>query len=72
MLESATGGTPPAIIDKLNAAYAKALNDPDVRKNLLTMGSTAKPGTPEELAALVRSDLAKYKEIVEVSGAKLF
>ncbi|NYT59931.1 tripartite tricarboxylate transporter substrate binding protein [Alcaligenaceae bacterium] len=68
----ATGGTPKAAIDTLNAAYAKALNDPDVRKNLLTMGSDTKPGTPEDLAALVKNDLAKYKEIVEVSGAKLF
>ncbi|MCC2597255.1 tripartite tricarboxylate transporter substrate binding protein [Pusillimonas sp. MFBS29] len=68
----ATGGTPKAKIDVLNAAYAKALNDPDVRKNLLTMGSDTKPGTPEDLAALVKNDLAKYKEIVEVSGAKLF
>lgn len=68
----ATGGTPKATIDILNAAYAKALNDADVRKNLLTMGSDTKPGTPEDLAALVKNDLAKYKEIVEVSGAKLF
>ncbi|NYT85091.1 Bug family tripartite tricarboxylate transporter substrate binding protein [Pollutimonas harenae] len=68
----ATGGTPSATIDILNAAYAKALNDPAVRKNLLTMGSDTKPGTPEDLAALVKNDLAKYKEIVEVSGAKLF
>ncbi|MYN14050.1 tripartite tricarboxylate transporter substrate binding protein [Pusillimonas sp. TS35] len=68
----ATGGTPPAIIAKLNAAYVKALKDADVRKNLLTMGSTAEPGTPEQLAELVKDDLAKYKEIVEVSGAKLY
>ncbi|TEA79125.1 Bug family tripartite tricarboxylate transporter substrate binding protein [Allopusillimonas ginsengisoli] len=68
----ATGGTPRPIIDKLNAAYAKALRDPDVRKNLLTMGSTAEPTTPEALADLVKHDLAKYKEVVETSGAKLF
>lgn len=67
-----TGGTPKAVVDKLNAAYVKALQDPAVRKNLLTMGSDAKPTTPEEFAELVKHDLAKYKEIVEVSGAKLF
>ncbi|HWK71230.1 MAG TPA: tripartite tricarboxylate transporter substrate binding protein [Burkholderiaceae bacterium] len=67
-----TGGTPKAVVDKLNAAYVKALQDPAVRKNLLTMGSDAKPTTSEEFGELVKHDLAKYKEIVEVSGAKLF
>ncbi|MFW7341745.1 tripartite tricarboxylate transporter substrate binding protein [Pollutimonas sp. H1-120] len=67
-----TGGAPKAVVDKLNAAYVKALQDPAVRKNLLTMGSDAKPTTPEEFGELVKHDLAKYKEIVEVSGAKLF
>ncbi len=67
-----TGGTPKPIVDKLNAAYVKALQDPDVRQRLLTMGSDAKPTTPEEFAALVKNDLEKYKEIVKVSGAKLF
>lgn len=67
-----TGGTPKAVVDKLNAAYSKALQDPAVRKNLQTMGSEAEPTTPEKFAELVKSDLAKYKEIVEVSGAKLF
>lgn len=67
-----TGGTPKAIVAKLNAAYVKALGDPAVRKNLLTMGSDSKPTTPEAFAELVQHDLAKYKEIVQASGAKLF
>ncbi|MEO6983715.1 MAG: tripartite tricarboxylate transporter substrate binding protein [Paralcaligenes sp.] len=68
----ATGGTPKAIIERLNKAYTKALEDPVVRKNLLIMGSDAKPTTPEAFAELVKHDMAKYKEIVRVSGAKLF
>lgn len=68
----ATGGTPKAIVDKLNAAYVKGLQDPDVRKTLLVMGSDVEPGTPEDFAELVKHDLAKYKEVVEASGAKLF
>ncbi len=43
-----------------------------MRKNLLTMGSDSKPTTPEAFAELVQHDLAKYKEIVQASGAKLF
>lgn len=67
-----TGGTPKLIVDRLNEAYVKALQDPAIRESLLLMGSDAKPTTPEEFAELVRHDLAKYKEIVDVSGAKLF
>ncbi|MGE4368716.1 MAG: Bug family tripartite tricarboxylate transporter substrate binding protein [Burkholderiaceae bacterium] len=67
-----TGGTPKAVVQKLNAAYAKALTDPEVRKTLLNMGSDAQPTSPEAFAELVRNDLQKYKEIVQVSGAKLF
>lgn len=67
-----TGGTPADVVNTLNAAYVKALEDPAVRKSLLTMGSDTKGTTPAEFAELVSHDLAKYKEIVEVSGAKLF
>jgi len=67
-----TGGTPKDVVQKLNAAYVKALQDPAVRKTLLAMGSDAQPTSSEEFADIVRKDLAKYKEIVEVSGAKLF
>ena len=67
-----TGGTPKAVVDKLNKAYVKALEDPAVRKSLLVMGSDAKPTTSEAFAELVKHDLAKYKEIVKVSGAKIF
>jgi tripartite-type tricarboxylate transporter receptor subunit TctC len=67
-----TGGTPKDIVQKLNAAYVKALKDPEVRQTLLNMGSDTQPTTPEAFADLVKNDLAKYKEIVEVSGAKLY
>lgn len=68
----ATGGTPEAIVETLNTAYVKALNDPDIRRSLELMGSDAKPTTVAEFKELVATDLAKYKEIVEASGAQLF
>ncbi|MCQ9615490.1 tripartite tricarboxylate transporter substrate binding protein [Paenalcaligenes niemegkensis] len=68
----ATGGTPESIVETLNAAYVKALNDPEIRKSLELMGSDSKPTSVEEFKAMVESDLAKYKEIVEASGAQLF
>lgn len=65
-----TGGTPDDIVNTLNQAYVKALNDPDVREALRAMGSDAEPTSSAEFAELVAADLAKYKELVEVSGAK--
>jgi tripartite-type tricarboxylate transporter receptor subunit TctC len=61
-------GTPAPIIEKLNAAAAKALDDENVRKRLLDLGSVI-PGpadrTPEALAALVKSEIAKWTPVLK-------
>lgn len=66
-----TGGTPAAVVDKLNKAYSQALMQPDVRQRLLTMGSEIKPMSESEFAAFVKQEKDKYKEIVKLSGASL-
>jgi tripartite-type tricarboxylate transporter receptor subunit TctC len=61
-------GTSPAIIAKLNAAASKALDDEGVRKRLLDLGSVVpKPAerTPEALAALVKSEIAKWTPVLK-------
>jgi tripartite-type tricarboxylate transporter receptor subunit TctC len=61
-------GTSPAIIAKLNAAASKALDDEGVRKRLLDLGSVIpKPAerTPEALAALVKSEIAKWTPVLK-------
>jgi tripartite-type tricarboxylate transporter receptor subunit TctC len=61
-------GTSPAIIAKLNAAASKALDDENVRKRLLDLGSVIpKPAerTPEALAALVKSEIAKWTPVLK-------
>jgi tripartite-type tricarboxylate transporter receptor subunit TctC len=65
-----TGGTPPAVVEKLNKAYSDALRLPDVRARLLTMGSEAEPMTTAAFSDFVKTELAKYKEIVKLSGAQ--
>ncbi len=64
-------GTPPDVVARLSKVYTDALNAPDIRERLAAMGSDAKPNTPDEFAAMVKNEMAKYKEIVEISGAKL-
>ena len=60
-------GTPAPVIAKLNEAVGKALNDENVRKRLLDLGSVI-PGpadrTPEALAALVKSEIAKWTPVL--------
>jgi tripartite-type tricarboxylate transporter receptor subunit TctC len=61
-------GTPAPIIEKLNAAAAKALDDENVRKRLLDLGSVipaAADRTPEALAALVKSEIAKWTPVLK-------
>lgn len=66
-----TGGTPAPVVAKLNKAYSEAMQQADVKQRLLTMGSEAAPMTPEAFAEFVKSEKAKYQEIVKISGASL-
>jgi tripartite-type tricarboxylate transporter receptor subunit TctC len=61
-------GTPPEIVAKLNAAIVKALDDENVRKRLLELGSVIpKPEerSPEALRNLVRSEIAKWTPVLK-------
>jgi tripartite-type tricarboxylate transporter receptor subunit TctC len=61
-------GTPAPIIAKLNAAAAKALDDEGVRKRLLDLGSVIPPPaerSPEALAGLVKSEIAKWTPVLK-------
>jgi tripartite-type tricarboxylate transporter receptor subunit TctC len=61
-------GTPAPIIAKLNAAAVKALEDEGVRKRLLDLGSVIPAPaerTPEALAALVKSEIAKWTPVLK-------
>jgi len=67
----APAGTPQPILDKLYAAYARAMDLPDVRERLLMMGSEAQPMTPAVFADFVAAEMQKYKDVVKLSGATL-
>jgi tripartite-type tricarboxylate transporter receptor subunit TctC len=67
---AATGGTPRPVIDRLNAELRKVLADPEVRTQLAGQGiDEPAPGTPEQLGALIRSELVKWEKVVRASGA---
>ncbi len=64
----APAGTPKAIIAKLNAEINAALKLPDVRTKLEAAGIEIQGGTPQEYAALIKSDLAKWGKVVKEAG----
>ncbi|MCG2595126.1 tripartite tricarboxylate transporter substrate binding protein [Ramlibacter sp. XY19] len=64
----APAGTPKAIVAKLNAEINAALKLPDVRAKLEAAGIEIQGGTPQEYAALIKSDLAKWGKVVKEAG----
>jgi tripartite-type tricarboxylate transporter receptor subunit TctC len=67
----APAGTPPAIIEKLNADFTKVLGLPDVREKLTALGFEVSPGRPAEFGDLIRRELAKVARVVRESGMKV-
>ena len=67
----APAGTPREIIVRMNAAVVKAVQMPDVRDKFLAQGAEPLSGTPEQVAAYVRSEVAKWAKVVKASGAKV-
>lgn len=66
----APAGTPRVVVAKLNAELARILAMPDVRKRMQSMGFEPAGGTPDDFAALIKTDMTKWPALVELSGAK--
>ena len=66
----APAATPRAIVLKLNADIRKALAAPDVVQRLSSLGSEPAAGTPEEFAAYLKQDYARWSAVVKAAGIK--
>lgn len=67
----APAGTPPAIIDKLNAEIDKWLQSAGGKTQLLEQGALPAGGTPQQFATYIQSETEKWAKVVKVSGAKV-
>ena len=63
-------GVSPAIVARLNAATNAVVADPEVAALLLKQGVETRSGTPEMLAARIKGDLAKWRDLVVKAGIK--
>jgi tripartite-type tricarboxylate transporter receptor subunit TctC len=67
----APAGTPAPVISQLTASIAKALNDPDVKKRIAEQGGEPHPESPQEFAAFIQKESAKWAQVVKASGATI-
>lgn len=68
----APAGTPREVVERLNRAFAEAVRQPEVRRTLLGQGLELPPATtPEHLGAFIRSEVAKWRDVVQAAGATL-
>jgi tripartite-type tricarboxylate transporter receptor subunit TctC len=68
----APAGTPPPIVNRLHADMVKAMQTPEVRARLEAIGADGTLSrSPEEFAALVRADAARYAKIVKDIGLRI-
>ncbi len=67
----APAGTPAPVIAKLNTEVNRVLKMPEVRQRLAAEGGEVLGGSPQQFAALLRADHAKWGRVVKESGAKV-
>lgn len=66
----APAGTPRAAVDRLNAEISKVVSNPDVKKAWAAQGAVPMTMSVAEFEKYLHDDIAKWKNVVEVSGAR--
>jgi tripartite-type tricarboxylate transporter receptor subunit TctC len=64
-------GTPKGLVARLNADFNRALNLPDVRERMSTLGLEPAGGTPEAFGDFVRDDIARWAKVIKESGVRV-
>lgn len=62
--------TPKELIQKLNADTTKAIRMPDAKEKLSSQGFDIQGSTPEQFAAVIRNDIAKYAKVIRQAGIR--
>ncbi|MEI6320269.1 MAG: tripartite tricarboxylate transporter substrate binding protein [Pseudomonadota bacterium] len=68
---SATGGTPEPIVAQLNGEFRKAIAEPGVRQKLMAQGMDLTESSPAEFSAFIRSEIERWRKVVQATGAKV-
>jgi tripartite-type tricarboxylate transporter receptor subunit TctC len=68
---SVPAGTPKDVIQRLNAAATETTKSPEFIKRMTELGYNIIPGTPEDMAKMLKAEVARWTPIVKASGAKV-
>ena len=66
----APAGTPPAVVEKLNAAINASLQSPEMKASMSKLGFEAKIGSPQDFSAFIAEELPRWAKIVKSSGTQ--
>ena len=67
----APANTPRAIIDKLSNEFAKIVAMPDVKDKLADQGMIPFTSNPEQVAAHIKAETAKYARVIKIANIKI-
>ena len=62
------GRTPKPVVDRLSAAIVEAVRTPSIREKYLALGVEPTGTTPEELAAIMAAETARWAPVIKASG----
>jgi tripartite-type tricarboxylate transporter receptor subunit TctC len=64
----APAGTPPDVIGRIHREVAQALKAPGMKERLLSIGMETVAGSPQEFAAVIKADIAKWSRLIRDTG----
>lgn len=67
----APAATPRPLVERISADVRAVLNDPAVRQRIEEQGGIPDPGTPEQFAAFIAAEIAKWKRVAEAAEVRL-
>ncbi|WP_241666989.1 Bug family tripartite tricarboxylate transporter substrate binding protein [Muricoccus nepalensis] len=68
---SVAAGTPPAVVERLNALLRAAIESPEVSKQMRDVGAELVPRSPAEMAEFVRAENAAWRPLIRDLGIRL-
>jgi tripartite-type tricarboxylate transporter receptor subunit TctC len=67
----APAGTPQQIVNRLSTETAKALQNADIREKFAAQGVDPVSSTPDQFAAMMKSEIEKWRKVIAAAGTKL-